>query len=135
MLAHTTILIVEDDSDDRELLLDALQSANHSVKVRLAESGVEAMDYLNQQLSAKAPLPCLIVLDLNMPYMNGKDTFNKIKGDSNLKDIPIVIFTSSLNPNDKEYYKSYGVELISKPFEYSEMDDIIHRMLNACKKI
>ena len=134
MQKHKTILVVEDDSDDRELLLDALQTSSDVVEVRLAESGVDAMDYLSQQLSAKAPLPCLIVLDLNMPYMNGKDTFHKIKSDSNLKEIPVVIFTSSMNPNDKEFYKSYGVELISKPFEYSEMEAIINRMLEKCGK-
>ncbi len=129
-----TILIIEDDPDDRELLILALQGTDANVQVQLAENGQEALDYLHQQLAAGAPLPGLIVLDLNMPYLDGKATFKEIRSNSSLSAIPVIIFTSSLNPNDKALFHNCGVELISKPYNFSMMQDIVHRMLDVYAK-
>lgn len=134
MQANKTILIVEDDPDDRELLVYAVKNADPVVEVQLAENGQEAINYLQQQVTSQAPLPGLIVLDLNMPCLDGKATFQKIKADHNLHGVPIIVFTSSLNPNDKALFNKLGVELISKPFNFSSMDDIAHHMLDVCSK-
>ena len=133
MQKNKAILIVEDDPDDSELLLDAVHTANPDVNVRLVENGVEAIDYLNQQLADHAPLPGLIVLDLNMPYMDGKTTFQKIKSDNDLCNVPVIVFTSSLNPNDMAWFASSGVEMITKPNHFSMMKDIAHHMLAVYK--
>ena len=134
MGARMEILIIEDDSDDRELLVDALQTINPGVEIKLVENGVEAMDYLNRQVASNSQLPCLIVLDLNMPYLDGKATFQKIKINEALKDVPVIIFTSSQNPNDMVTFSGSGVEMISKPDHFSMMKDIAHHMLDRCVK-
>ena len=77
-------------------------------------------------------MPCLIVLDLNMPYLDGKKTFEKIKTNPALENIPVVIFTSSQNPNDKNFFNNAGIELITKPYDFSFMHSIAQRLLNHC---
>jgi len=78
--------------------------------------------------------PCLIVLDINMPYLNGRETFEKLRANPVLKDIPVVIFTSSENPADKALFKSFGIELITKPSNISFMNEIASRMIYSCEK-
>src|SRR5579875_1097447 len=106
-MQHTkTILYIDDDIDDRELLSDALKEANPAVEIVLAEDGLKALQYLNE--AKHAQLPCLIVLDINMPYLDGKQTAKMIKDDAALRDIPIIAFTSSESPHDKALFHDYG---------------------------
>jgi CheY-like chemotaxis protein len=126
------ILYVDDDPDDREFLADAIRKTNPSVEVVLAENGVQAMDYLKGAKSGEGPQPCLIVLDLNMPLMNGRETFNRIKEDSTLRDIPVVVFTSSEKPQERASFNSLGVEYITKPLNLSFMSSIAKKMIDIC---
>ena len=133
MHMNKRLLIVEDDSDDRELLYEAVQQVNPSVQIDFAENGLEALRYLNHLNEKNAKPPCLIVLDLNMPLIDGKETYQKIKSDMNLLSVPIIIFTSSHNPNDKEMFERLGVEFISKPDSFSMMNDIVSHMIRVCE--
>jgi CheY-like chemotaxis protein len=128
MNANKTILVVEDDVDDQELLLEALQNVNPSLKVMFAENGVEALSYL-KEVEVSEQLPGLIILDLNMPCLDGKETFQRIKEDGKLGAVPIVIFTSSLNPHDKALFSQLNVEFISKPYDFTLMNKIVGQML------
>lgn len=134
MQTNKRILIVEDDPDDRELLADAVKKADPVAEVQLAENGLQAMDYLNALSSRQAPLPGLIVLDLNMPYLDGKATFEKIKSNHQFDGVPVIIFTSSLNPNDKLLFNHRSAEFISKPYHFSVMKDIAHHLLAVCNQ-
>ena len=127
-----TILYVDDDEDDRELFSKAIQSADPAINVVLAENGLKAINYLDTVGQPEKKLPCLIVLDLNMPYLDGKKTFERIKTNPGLENIPVVIFTSSQNPNDKNFFSNAGIELITKPYDFSFMHAIALRMLNHC---
>ena len=127
-----TILYVDDDEDDRELFSEAIKSADPNIHLVFAENGLKAINYLDGVKQPEENLPCLIVLDLNMPYLDGKKTFEKIKTNPALEKIPVVIFTSSQNPNDKNFFHNAGIELITKPNDYSFMSSIAQRMLNHC---
>lgn len=129
---NKTILFVEDDEDDRGFLLDAVKNANPSVEVIFAGNGIEALDYLRKGQSQQQ-LPCLIVLDLNMPILDGKETYRKIKDDLKLDSVPIVIFTSSLNPRDRALFNQLGVEFITKPYDFSYMNEIVNHMIMMCE--
>lgn len=129
---NKTILFVEDDADDREFLSIAVSEVNPAVNVVFAENGVRALEYLLKG-KENAELPCLIVLDLNMPYLDGKETFKKIKNDLKLDEVPVIIFTSSHNPNDRLLFTSMGVEFITKPDDFSYMGKIIGRMISMCR--
>jgi CheY-like chemotaxis protein len=120
-----TILICDDDEDDRLLTQQALEDAHISNALRFVEDGEQCLDYLNQrgQYSGElglAPRPGLILLDLNMPKMDGRDVLKKIKADENLRDIPVVVLsTSSLDEDIARSYQMGVNSFITKPVTFS----------------
>lgn len=133
MCSDKTILFVEDDPDDRELISDVVNIVNSSVKTVFAENGLQALHYL-ADVKEKLQLPCLIVLDLNMPVLDGKETYKKIKHELKLENVPVIIFTSSHNPHDKKLFTGLGVEYINKPTNYSFLNDAIRHMISVCNR-
>jgi len=95
------VLLVEDSPGDVLLTQEAFREANQSVQLHIANDGVEAMAFLNQEgVYAKAPRPDLTLLDLNMPKMDGRQVLAQIKRAENLKTIPTVILTTSSSAED-----------------------------------
>lgn len=127
-----TILFVEDDADDRDFLLDAVKEVNPSVNVVFAKHCLEALNYLNDE-KEEIDFPSLIVLDLNMPVLDGKETYRKIRNELKLDAVPIIVFTSSQNPHDKAMFNNLGVEVITKPYDFSYMHTIVTHMLSVCE--
>ena len=126
-----TMLYVDDDADDQELLCVVMQKVAPELKVMLANNGLEALELLNEIKETKS-LPCLIVLDLNMPYLNGIQTFECIKADPQLSSIPLVVFSSGDNPSDKSLFSKEGIAYFTKPVEFSAMEGIVSHMANIC---
>ena len=126
------ILFVEDDADDRELIAYSLQKEHEHIELVFAEDGLQAMDYLTRIRNNDTGKPCLIVLDLNLPIIDGKQLFLKIKDELKLVDIPVLIFTSSLNPNDKEYFHANSTGFITKPNNFNLMSQVANQMLALC---
>ena len=124
------ILYVDDDEEDREFLSEALVKASPSVQVKLAENGLQALEYLQESKTAK--LPCLIVLDLNMPYLDGRETCQRIKRDDVLQDVPVIIFSSSEKPDDLNSFQERGIEYITKPNHIEHIQRIASHMVNIC---
>lgn len=127
-----TILCVDDDADDRWLLTEAISLVQPEVSIVEAENGQKALDYLQIQKSSLAPLPSLIILDINMPFLDGKETLSRIKADPELQGVPVVIFTSSENPNDKKLFNSQGVPFLSKPYSIDHMTGVVGNLLDHC---
>jgi CheY-like chemotaxis protein len=125
-----TILFVDDDVDDREILAEVLKLVSPHVNAVFAENGMEALAYLGNKMESE--LPCLIVLDLNMPLLDGKETFKKIRNELNLASVPVIIFTSSHNPKDRRLFDTFGVEFITKPHDFSHLNKIVGHMVNVC---
>ena len=127
-----TILICDDDDDDRALTRQALEDAHISNDLRFVEDGEQLLDYLYQRgeysgETGAAPRPGLILLDLNMPKMDGREALQNIKGDPTLVDIPIVILTTS--GLDLDIIRSYqlGVNsFITKPVTFSGLVDAMN---------
>ena len=126
------ILYVDDDADDREMLTEAIHKADPMVKVRLAENGLQALHVLHEV--KKTRLPCLIVLDLNMPFLDGKEVFQRLKNDEELDGVPVLIFSSSEKPDDKAGFNSMGIEYFSKPSHFSHLEQIASHMVSICCK-
>ena len=127
-----TILLADDDADDRMLTIQALEEAHVSNDVRIVEDGEQLLDYLYQrgQYGAEdgtAPRPGLILLDLNMPKMDGREALRLIKADKSLRDIPIVILTTSRLEQDVARSYDLGVNsFISKPVTFSGLVDAMN---------
>ncbi len=127
-----TIVICDDDEDDRLLTEQALKDARISNELRFVDDGDELLDYLYQRgrfagETGLAPRPGLILLDLNMPRMDGREALRRIKGDVTLHDIPVVILTTS--NLDSDVIRSYrlGVNsFITKPVTFSGLVDAMN---------
>lgn len=120
-----TILICDDDEDDRMLTQQALEDAHISNNVRFVEDGEQLLDYLYQRGSyagetGAAPRPGLILLDLNMPKMDGREALKTIKEDPTLSDIPVVVLSTSRMDQDITRSYQLGVNsFITKPVTFS----------------
>lgn len=127
--------MADDDPEDRMLFEDAIQEVYGKNMIEFAENGLEALSMLSSPpLSADSP--CLIVLDLNMPKMNGTQTLQKIKEDERLRDIPVVIYSTSINPLEKEKCLRLGAQAyITKPVSFKESISTARRLISYCKEL
>src|SRR5271156_5683390 len=90
------VLLVEDSPGDVRLTQEAFREANQSIRLHIASDGVEAMKFLKREgVHAKAPRPDFILLDLNLPKMDGREVLSNIKMNETLKTIPTIILTTS----------------------------------------
>ncbi len=116
------ILLVEDNPEDYETTLRAFKKAGVTNPVHRCEDGEDALDYLFQRGEysdpKSAPQPGIILLDLNLPGTDGRQVLAEIKNDENLKQIPVVVLTTSTDPRDiRECYKSGANSYIQKPVD------------------
>lgn len=130
-----TILIADDDADDRLLIKEALQESHLMNDLYFVEDGEEVMDFLlhRNQFSdpKKAPRPGLILLDLNMPKKDGRECLKEIKENENLKRIPVVVLTTS--KAEEDIYRTYNLgasSFIMKPVTFDEFIRITRELGN-----
>ena len=128
-----TVLLVEDSLGDTRLAIEAFQETNKSVKLHLVRDGLAAMAYLRREGKyADAPRPDLILLDLNLPKMGGRDVLAQIKVDESLKTIPTIILTTSVAPEDiQECEKLQADSYFRKPVGFEKYDKLV-RSISTC---
>jgi CheY-like chemotaxis protein len=126
------VLCVDDDPDDRELIRNAIFKVDPSYSVVYTTNGKEALHYLADALETE--LPCLVILDLNMPVMDGKQVLAEIKKNLKLNDIPIVVFSTTSHPADLNFCQKYGVELVTKPDNFAQITTEVERLLQHCSE-
>jgi chemotaxis family two-component system response regulator Rcp1 len=121
------ILLVEDSPGDVRLTKEALRDSNISLHLHVAFDGVEAMAFLRQEgLHAHAPRPDLILLDLNLPKMDGREVLRLIKNDDTLRTIPIIILTTS--EAEADIVRSYQLQAncyLSKPVQLDIFEGLV----------
>ena len=120
------ILYVEDDQDDFFLLQKAFKDVDQNIELINFLNGYETIKFL--QKSSETDFPSLIVMDINMPVMDGKETLELLRIDDKFKSIPVVFFSTSVSPKDKKIIEESGTELISKPSLYEEWLDIARKL-------
>jgi chemotaxis family two-component system response regulator Rcp1 len=123
----TTLLLVEDSPGDVRLTQEAFRDANQNIRLHVAWDGAEAMAFLNREgANLNAPRPDLILLDLNLPKMDGREVLAQIKDDENLKTIPTVILTTSEAEADID--KSYRLQAncyLNKPVDLEAFEALV----------
>ena len=121
------VLLVEDSPGDIRLTQEALRDANRLIHLHVAFDGVEAMAFLRRTgPHVHAPRPDLILLDLNLPRMDGREVLALIKGDASLKTIPTIILTTS--QAEADIVKSYQLQancFLSKPVQLDAFDSLV----------
>ena len=118
------ILYADDDLDDKTWVTEACKALGFEMDIDFVENGRQALQYLDKK--NKDELPALIVLDLNMPELDGRQTLQRIKANSQYTDIPVVIVTTSSNKVDMEICKRLGAALyLIKPDKHAEWQHIV----------
>ncbi|MBD2702801.1 response regulator [Spirosoma sp. BT702] len=124
-----TILIADDDADDRLFMERALRQSGYTHTIQFVEDGEELMEYLRhtgRYTKETAPWPNLLVLDLNMPRKNGFQALKEIKDDMELRRLPVVVMTTS--SADEDVLKTYhlGVNsFVTKPFNFNRLVEMV----------
>mgnify|MGYP001558632694 CR=1 FL=1 len=129
MTKSLIILVADDDENDLTMTLAALACRGAKPEVIAVNDGAEAMDYLHRRggFQSRAPgNPDVVLLDLNMPRLDGWEVLRQIKADAKLKTIPVVVFTSSKRESDvRECYELGANAYVVKPIDYGQFTDAI----------
>ena len=125
-----TILMADDDSDDRELTREAFEENHLANDLRFVEDGEELLDYLHQRgkyaAEGSAPTPGLILLDLNMPRKDGREALREIKSDPRLRNIRVIVMTTSKAEADVlRSYDLSAASYITKPVTFERLVDVV----------
>lgn len=121
------ILLVEDNEGDARLAKEVLKESKVSNVLHHVPDGVEAMAFLRKEGNySNAPRPKLIMLDLNMPRMDGREVLSEIKKDEDLKRIPVVVFT--ISSDERDIFNAYNLHVncfISKPIDFHQLMNVV----------
>ena len=126
-----TILMADDDEDDRDLTREALQNARLANEMRFCVDGQDLLDYLRREgeyadPTVEAPRPGIILLDLNMPKKDGREALAEIKSDQALRSIPVVVLTTSKDEEDVFRTYDLGVNsFITKPITFAGLVEVM----------
>lgn len=129
---NVQILIAEDDDGHAELIIDALHRSgvkNHILRFADGASLYEFVDEKGRQSGLVAGNSFLILLDINMPRMNGIEVLQLMKSDDELKNIPVIMLTTTDDPREIDVCYRYGCSIyLTKPIEFKKMEVILHRL-------
>lgn len=131
ILEQIDLLVVEDNPGDARLIEEVLQTCTNRYHLHLVEDGVEAMNFLHKKGKfVNSPRPDLILLDLNLPKKDGREVLAELKSDIKLKQIPVVIMTTS--QAEEDIFKAYSLHancFITKPLELDQFNSAIKSLI------
>lgn len=125
-----SILVAEDDPDDRLLLAQAFNAVASKADIKFVENGLELLEALRRNAS-----PDLVILDLNMPLLDGRQALQQIRNDPLLREQKIIVLTTSFAPEEEESCRAQGVvDYLRKPSRFSELVDIVSVVMRMMLK-
>ncbi|MFW7379155.1 MAG: response regulator [Oligoflexus sp.] len=126
---NPTILLIEDQQDDEDLAILALRSSGINCQLVIARDGSEALAYLqHKNVGTQAFIPNLILLDLNLPKINGFQVLEKLRQNQLTQTVPVVVLSTSLEENDlRKSYRLGANSYIRKPVDYEEFTAILQK--------
>lgn len=125
-----TIVYAEDDIDDLFIVKQGFERHGH-IDVVHAPDGRRAL-FVLEDMARKDFLPCLVILDINMPVMNGRETLQAIRSHSQLNRVPVVLFSTSNSPADNDFAQSLDSQLITKPIDFADLEMIVDQFVERC---
>ena len=126
------LLLVEDNTDDVELARAAWETSSLEVRLHVAQNGLEAVSFLRGENGyERCARPDLILLDLNMPVMDGRQALEVIKNDADLCDIPVLVLTTSQDREDiMNAYRSHANCFLNKPEDFDQFSELARAIEN-----
>jgi len=126
------ILFVDDDPEDHAIFKDAMETVEAGDIIEYAGNGLDALKFLENDYKS-GNLPALIILDLNMPMINGTQTLEIVKKDPRFQDIPVIIYSTSVNSFEKDKCMLLGAHsYITKPVSYTQYIETAKVFLHFC---
>lgn len=125
------VLYADDDPDDLTLVSEAFEQFANDVDVITVKDGGQALSNL-RKLAANDQYPCLVILDVNMPVIDGKELLIKIRQMPEFESVPVVLFTTSSSPVDKHFAEKYNAGFITKPLNLKQMEMITEEFIDHC---
>ena len=124
------IMLVEDNDDDIELTITALENSKIKMNIHVVKNGHDALEFLrNQGAYQNKPMPDLVLLDLNLPIMDGREVLREIRKDENLTGLPVVVLTTSQNEEDiLKMYQLHANCYITKPVDFLKFAEVIKQI-------
>lgn len=127
MNGNLTFLIVDDDPDDVDLFCEAVKEIEKAWECLAVNNGEEALDKLRERA---IPMPDIIFLDLNMPLMDGRACLRELKKDRALREIPVIIYTTSARRRDRDETRALGADhFLTKPTSLSKLREAIENII------
>ena len=126
-----TILYAEDDIDDFEAVKEVVEQLSDNHVLVNARNGNDAVEYLEKHQES---LPCLVILDLNMPLMDGKQVLNWLKSNEQFRHLPVMVFTTSSREEDVKLCQRHACTFFRKPTLYRDLLHIVQSMLQMCEE-
>lgn len=125
------VLYADDDPDDIELITEAFSEFSEGVRLVTFGDGEELLRFLEMR-SPFEPKPCLVILDINMPGKNGKETLKRIRGIREFDEVPVVLFSTSTLPADAAFAGKLDAGFITKPIHTRQIQQIIDQLIEHC---
>jgi CheY-like chemotaxis protein len=125
------VLYADDDPEDIELVSEAFQSYAQNVELMTFADGIELLNFIE----AVDPLhvaPCLFIIDINMPRLNGKETLRRLRRIETFAEVPVVLFSTSSLPADAVFAKNFNACFVTKPLHTSQVHLIIDEIIEHC---
>ena len=127
------ILYADDDPEDKEIIKDGLKEINTDVEMVLVNHGLDALKFL-ESLNSSENYPCLILLDINMPILNGLETLKILKERKNFQDIPVIMFSTSSDQKSRQKSLELGAaDYVTKPINFNNFKEIAAKFVAKCE--
>ncbi len=127
------VLYADDDLDDISLIREAFHEYSHVIDLLTFSDGIQLLNFL-EQLTPLQAAPCLVILDINMPRLNGKEILEKIRSKNELQEVPVVLFSTSTLPAEARFARALNAGFVSKPLIASQIHQIVDELLAHCSE-
>ena len=125
------VLYADDDPEDIELVSEAFQVYSQNVELMTFRDGIELLNFI-RTIDPFHAAPCLFILDINMPRLDGKETLRRLRRVEAFSDVPAVLFSTSSLPADAAFAESFKAGFVTKPLHTSQVHLIIDKIIEHC---
>jgi CheY-like chemotaxis protein len=125
------VLYADDDPDDIELITEAFRNFSQTIDLVTFESGLELLAYIDR-LDPLHLTPCLVIIDINMPRLDGKQTLKMLRQYPGYEDVPVVLFSTSTLPSEALFAGSFQAGFVTKPLHAQQIHLIVSQLIEHC---
>ncbi len=125
------VLYADDDPDDIQLLSEAFEVYSNDLELMTFTDGIELLRFI-ETVDPFHVAPCLFILDINMPLLNGKETLRRLRRLDSFADVPVVLFSTSSLPADAAFAKNFNAGFVTKPLHTNQVHLIIDEIIEHC---